>query len=207
MTAQRRRHLLVLSRVWAFPLWRIVQRAGVRDVVVADVDHWIECIDDDELRALNTFGRFAFLSGALTEFRTLLHFRLRGLPGVYRSMLTRVYSPEPTLTLDAESIGPGLFIQHGVASIITAESIGHHCWINQQVTIGHTAAGRPTLGDHVRVGAGAIVVGPITLHDGATVGVNATVIHDVGPGQTVVAPLAVPLTDDRRLSADPYPDD
>src|SRR5271165_3513753 len=35
--------------------------------------------------------------------------------------------------------------------------------------------------------------GPITLHDGATVGANATVIHDVGPGETVVAPLATTL--------------
>jgi serine O-acetyltransferase len=31
------------------------------------------------------------------------------------------------------------------------------------------------------------------LHDGAPVGVNATVIHDVGPGETVVAPLATAL--------------
>lgn len=102
--------------------------------------------------------------------------------------------PAETLTLSADRIGPGLFIQHGVATIVTAKSIGSHCWINQQVTIGHDATGGPTLGDRVRVGAGAVVIGPITLHDGATVGANATVIHDVGPGETVVAPLATPLT-------------
>ncbi|MFD0452574.1 hypothetical protein ACFQZK_18685 [Rhodococcus aetherivorans] len=38
-----------------------------------------------------------------------------------------------------------------------------------------------------------MVLGPITLHDGATVGANATVIHDVPAGVTVVAPLARPL--------------
>jgi hypothetical protein len=61
------------------------------------------------------------------------------------------------LTLNADRIGPGLFIQHGVAMIVTAESIGSHCGINQQVTIGHNGRGRPTLGDHVWVGAGAMV--------------------------------------------------
>ena len=95
--------------------------------------------------------------------------------------------------IDADRIGPGLFIQHGVATRVGADSIGSHCWINQQVTIGYDATGRPTLGDRVRVGAGAIVIGRVTLHDGATVGVNATVIHDVGPGETVVAPLATAL--------------
>ncbi|MFW0795320.1 DapH/DapD/GlmU-related protein [Gordonia sp. CPCC 205515] len=97
------------------------------------------------------------------------------------------------MVLDADDIGPALFIQHGLGTIVTAESIGHHCWINQQVTIGHNAVGRPTLGDHVRVGAGAVVLGPITLHDGSTVGANATVLHDVGPGETVVAPEATLL--------------
>ena len=121
--------------------------------------------------------------------------RLTGIsaPLALRLLLRAMYRPAATLTLNADRIGPGLFIQHGVATIVTAESIGSHCWINQQVTIGHNATGRPTLGDRVRVGAGAVVIGPITLHDGATVGANATVIHDVGPGETVVAPLASAL--------------
>jgi serine O-acetyltransferase len=109
-----------------------------------------------------------------------------------------LYRPAATLTLEADRIGPGLFIQHGVGTIVTAESIGSHCWINQQVTIGHNAKGLPTLGDGVRVGAGAVVIGPIRLHDGSTVGANATVIHDVGQGVTVVAPLPTVLNPRRE---------
>ena len=109
-----------------------------------------------------------------------------------------MYRPAGTLTLEADRIGPALFIQHGVGTSVTAESIGAYCWINQQVTIGYDAKGRPTLDDRVRVGAGAIVIGPITLHDGATVGVNAMVIGDVGPGTTVVAPLATALNPRRE---------
>ena len=154
----------------------------------------MRCIGDADLLALDRYSRFAYLSGALTEFRTLVHYRLRSAPLALRLLLRAIYRPAATLTLGADRIGPGLVIQHGVATIVTAKSIGSHCWINQQVTIGHDATGRPTLRDRVRVGAGAVVLGPIILHDGATVGANATVIDDVGPGETVVAPLATPLT-------------
>lgn len=193
MSRRRSPALLALARIWAYPLWFGVRRSGAVEVVAADVDWWIECIGDAELSDLDDYSRFAYLAGALTEFRTLVHFRLRTARRPVRAALRAAYRPSPNLVLEADRIGPALFIQHGLATIVTAESIGSHCWINQQVTIGHSASGRPTLGDHVRVGAAAVVIGPITLHDGATVGANATVIHDVPPGVTVVAPLAVPL--------------
>ena len=44
----------------------------------------------------------------------------------------------------------------------------------------------PTLGNNVVIGAGAKVLGPITLHEGARVGSNAVVVKDVPTGATVV---------------------
>lgn len=190
----KRTTLLALARIWAYPLWRSVIRSNSADDVAADVDFWITCMRVPELVALDRYSRFAYLSGALTEFRTLVHYRLRSSSLPRRLLLRTLYRPATALILEADRIGPALFIQHGVGTIVTAESIGSHCWINQQVTIGYDAKGRPTLRDGVRVGAGAVVIGPITLHDGATVGANATVIHDVPAGQTVVAPTATPLT-------------
>src|SRR3954467_4913378 len=186
MARDRRATLLALARIWAYPLWHSVIRSKAADDVVQDIDFWITCINEPDLPTLDLYSRFAYLSGALTEFRTLVHYRLRSLPWPLRFLLRKLYRPSATLTLDADRIGPALFIQHGVGTIVTAESIGSHCWINQQVTIGYNAKGRPTLHDRVRVGAGAVVIGPITLHDGATVGANATVIHDVAAGVTVV---------------------
>jgi serine O-acetyltransferase len=197
----QRRVLLKFARVWAYPLWRSATRSASADAVAEDIDWWMRCINDAELLELDRYSQFAYLSGALTEFRTLVHYRLRSAPMALRLVLRTLYRPAVSLTLNANRIGPGLFIQHGLATIVTAESIGSHCWINQQVTIGHNATGRPTLGDRVQVGAGAVVIGPITLHDGATVGANATVIHDVGPGVTVVAPLATVLKH-RRTDGD-----
>jgi serine O-acetyltransferase len=193
MTRDRRTQLVALARIWAYPLWCSVIHSEAGDTVAEDVDWWMRCINHPDLLALDRYSRFAYLAGALTEFRTLVHYRLRSAPTVLRLVLRAMYRPAATLTLEADRIGPGLFIQHGVGTIVSAESIGSHCWINQQVTIGHNAKGRPTLGDRVRVASGAVVIGPITLHDGATVGANATVIRDVGPGVTVVAPPAIAL--------------
>jgi serine O-acetyltransferase len=193
MARDRPAILFALARVWAYPLWFTITHSQSADTVTEDVDWWMRCINDAQLLRLDRYSQFAYLSGALTEFRTLVHYRLRCASPALRLLLRVVYRPAATLTLDADRIGPGLFIQHGVATMVSADAIGSHCWINQQVSIGFDTRGRPTLGDRVRVGAGAIVMGPITLHDGATVGANATVIHDVGPGETVVAPLATAL--------------
>jgi serine O-acetyltransferase len=197
MTRSRRGMVPRSARGWAYPLWWSVRQWGSADAVAEDVDWWVRCYDDAELLELDQYSQFTYLATAFAEFRTLIHYRLREAPVALRRLLQALYRPEPTLTLGADRIGPGLFIQHGFATIVEAESIGSHCWINQQVTIGYNfgsdTVGRPTLGDRVRVHAGAVVIGPITLHDDVIVGANATVVHDVGPGETVVGPVATVL--------------
>ena len=91
----------------------------------------------------------------------------------------------------SKEFGPGVFIQHGFATVITAEHVGRNCWINQQVTIGYNDSkkygyGKPWIGDNVRVSAGAKVVGKVKIGDGSTIGVNAVVVKDVAPNSTVV---------------------
>ncbi len=88
-------------------------------------------------------------------------------------------------------IGRRFFIDHGMGVVIgeTAE-IGDNCTLYHGVTLGGTSCNKgkrhPTLGNNVIVGAGAKVLGPITLGDGSRVGANAVVIKDVGPDQTVI---------------------
>ena len=66
--------LLKFARIWAYPLWCSVIRSNAADVVGQDVDWWMRCIGDKDLLALDHYSRFAYLSGALTEFRTLVHY-------------------------------------------------------------------------------------------------------------------------------------
>lgn len=89
------------------------------------------------------------------------------------------------------SIGRRFFIDHGMGIVIgeTAE-IGDDCSIYHGVTLGGTTWNKgkrhPTLKNDVVIGAGAKVLGPVTLHDGARVGSNAVVVKDVPDGATVV---------------------
>ena len=88
-------------------------------------------------------------------------------------------------------IGRRFFIDHGMGVVIgeTAE-IGDDCTLYHGVTLGGTTwqpgKRHPTLGNNVVVGAGAKVLGPITIGEGGRVGSNAVVVKDVPPGATVV---------------------
>jgi len=89
------------------------------------------------------------------------------------------------------TIGRRFFIDHGMGVVIgeTAE-IGDDCTLYHGVTLGGTSWQKgkrhPTLANDVVVGAGAKVLGPITLADGVRVGSNAVVVKDVPAGATVV---------------------
>ena len=88
-------------------------------------------------------------------------------------------------------IGRRFFIDHGMGVVIgeTAE-VGNDCTIYHGVTLGGTSWNKgkrhPTLGNGVVLGAGAKVLGPITIGDGARVGSNAVVVKDVPPGATAI---------------------
>lgn len=203
MTLEGRTKLLAVARVWAYPLWLSAMRSRSADAVLEDVKWWAECIDDEELISLDPFSKFAYFNGALPEFRTLVHYRLRGLPIVLRLVLKMIYRPPRHMILTAESIGPGLFIQHGHGMLIGAKTVGSHCWFNQDVTVGYVGKGNPTIGNNVRLAPGAVVLGPITVHDGATVGPNAVVTHDVPAGEIMVTALAQPFRRPARNGDEP----
>ena len=89
------------------------------------------------------------------------------------------------------SIGRRFFIDHGMGVVIgETTTIGDDCTLYHGVTLGGTSWKKgkrhPTLGNDVVVGAGAKVLGPITLEDGARVGSNAVVVKDVPESCTVV---------------------
>ncbi|APZ43056.1 serine O-acetyltransferase [Acidihalobacter ferrooxydans] len=88
-------------------------------------------------------------------------------------------------------IGRRFFIDHGMGVVIgeTAE-IGDDCTLYHGVTLGGTSWQKgkrhPTLANNVVIGAGAKVLGPITLGDGARIGSNAVVLKDIPAGATAV---------------------
>ncbi|MFH1546667.1 MAG: serine O-acetyltransferase EpsC [Patescibacteria group bacterium] len=92
-------------------------------------------------------------------------------------------------------IGKRFFIDHGYGVVIgETTEIGDDVMIYHDVTLGALgwwkangkAKRHPTIGDKVVIGAGAKILGPVRVGDGAKIGVAAVVIHDV-PAKAVVA--------------------
>lgn len=88
-------------------------------------------------------------------------------------------------------IGRRFFIDHGMGVVIGETAVvGDDCTLYHGVTLGGTTWQKgkrhPTLGNDVVVGAGAKVLGPICIGDGARIGSNAVVVKAVPPGGTVV---------------------
>ncbi|MDK8300016.1 MAG: serine O-acetyltransferase, partial [Actinomycetaceae bacterium UMB1218B] len=88
-------------------------------------------------------------------------------------------------------IGRRVFIDHATGVVIgeTAE-VGEDVVIFHGVTLGGVAMTpgkrHPTVGNHVMIGAGAKVLGPIEVHDGAKIGANAVVVKDVPCGNVAI---------------------
>ncbi len=89
------------------------------------------------------------------------------------------------------TIGTGFFIDHGMGVVIgeTAE-VGSNVTLYHGVTLGGTSWNKgkrhPTLEDDVVVGAGAKILGPITIGARTRIGANAVVVKDVPPDSVVV---------------------
>ena len=89
------------------------------------------------------------------------------------------------------TIGRRFFIDHGMGVVIgeTAE-IGDDCTLYHGVTLGGTSWNKgkrhPTLEKGVVVGAGAKILGPITIGEGARIGSNAVVVKEVPAGATAI---------------------
>jgi serine O-acetyltransferase len=88
-------------------------------------------------------------------------------------------------------LGPGLFIDHGTGVVIgeTAE-VGTDVTVYHGVTLGGNSVERgkrhPTVGDRVTIGAGAKVLGPITIGHDSRIGANAVVVRPVPPDSVVI---------------------
>lgn len=89
------------------------------------------------------------------------------------------------------TIGRRFFIDHGMGVVIgeTAE-IGDDCMLYHGVTLGgrtlKPGKRHPTLHNKVVVGAGAKILGPITIGAGSAIGANAVVVKDVAPDSIAV---------------------
>ena len=119
-----------------------------------------------------------------------------------------VCSPRPAVgkTLIARALTEFLLLQRGAVTafdinlrepslldylpgVTETAQIGDDVLMYHQVTLGGRSRGRfkrhPTIGNNVLLGAGAKIIGPITIGDGTKIGANALVVKDVPPNSVV----------------------
>lgn len=105
------------------------------------------------------------------------------------------------------SIGRRFFIDHGMGVVIgETTEIGDDVLLYQGVVLGGTTLEKrkrhPTVGNNVVVGAGATLLGPITVGDGARIGAGSVVVQSVPPGTTVVGVPGRAVAEGRRPALD-----
>jgi serine O-acetyltransferase len=171
--------ILLISLIRLIPHVIIFNIHGKKTIIIYDILRWMKI---NKKAAGGTQAGFIKLMTYYPEFRNLFYNRVGSV-----SVLINFLCPKMnTLFIHTQDIGPGLYIQHGFATIITAKSIGKDCWINQQVTIGFNGADSPVIKDNVTIRAGAKVIGNVTVGGNSIVGANAVVVKNVPGNSTVV---------------------
>jgi len=118
------------------------------------------------------------LSSALTRRRVPI------FPGILRRLNITLHGLDIAPSMP---IGGGLYLPHTVGTVVMARSIGRNVTLVSNVTIGmRNTWGFPIIGNNVYIGAGARVLGDITIGDGAIIGANAVVLTNVPAGATAV---------------------
>lgn len=89
------------------------------------------------------------------------------------------------------TVGTGLRLRHGVGLVVNpATVIGNNVMLRHGVTLGNRRSRTdcPVIADDVEIGAGAVVIGAVTIGHGARIGPGAIVVTDVPPGAVVYSP-------------------
>ncbi len=160
---------------------------------MADLKRDFRAVFDKDPAAVSSLQVLLFYPGfhAIVLHRTAHALRALGVPFLPKviAFLSRLFTGIEIHP--AAKIAPGFFIDHGMGVVIgeTAE-IGPDCLLYQGVTLGGTGKEKgkrhPTLGSHVVVGAGAKILGPITIGDYVKIGANSVVLKSVPTHSVVV---------------------
>jgi len=171
----------------------VIDLSGKAMGLVAHIREDIDCVFERDPAARTRFEVLLTYPGLHAVLSHRVSHRLWGRGWKFSARLLSFLSRMMT-NVDIHpgaTIGRRLFIDHGAGVVIgeTAE-IGDDVTLYHGVTLGGTSLSKgkrhPTLEDRVLVGAGAKILGPVRVGEGANIGANSVVISDVPPEMTVV---------------------
>ncbi len=184
MAPQFCRVRMALSALRLVPHIAVLLASPRYKILQADLAHWAAILRPmPPVTTKQYVAAFIYFMTFNREFRNLFYLRA----GRWSRLLGILCPKLGSLDIAASHIGPALFIQHGEGTYVSARRIGANCWIGRQVVVGYSAENHfPTIGDNVRIYAGAKIVGNITIGDGATIGLNTVITDNVPAGATML---------------------
>ena len=158
-------------------------------------------IDADLMKCQDGKGTVVNLIKSCTRertFRNLLYYRMGEYVAVFMKWML---PPERTMHIWCPEIGAGAHFEHSYATYLNAEKIGRNFYCLQLVTLGNDGRQqRPVIGDDVKIFTGATVFGGIHIGNHVTIGAGAVVNKDVPDHCTVAGnPARIVKKDGRRV--------
>jgi len=122
--------------------------------------------------------------------RKVMHHKTSSIPGLFYRIMKRLFTYRGYHISNDAQIGPGFHLYHRGTVYIGPITIGKNCTVSHNVVVGRSLKkgiiGRPTLGDNVWIGTGAVVVGPISVGNDVLIAPNAFVNTDVPDHSLVI---------------------
>lgn len=168
------------------PLIILFYLAKNRSVIILDTNRWCEI---ERISYNSDHIKLLYLLFIKKEFRNLFYHRLKTdnlLTEILARFFGNIYRGIPTLQISVDNCESGLYLSHGLCTLIRAKSIGKNCIISSQVIIGQKGWDYPTIGNNVRITVGAKVIGNVTIGDNSIIGANAVVVKNVPENCVVV---------------------
>ena len=178
----------------------ITLKAKDKEYIYEEIEKIFRCFITDVTSAFDKDPAARSISEVLTSYpgiQAVLIYRVAhfldclGLPFVPRFLSHSVFQTTGIDIHPSAIIGDNFFIDHGSGVVIGETTIiGNNVTLYQGVTLGGTSLERtkrhPTLGSNIVVGAGAKILGPITIGNNVRIGSNSVVTKDIPDNSVVV---------------------
>ena len=167
------------NRIRCIPAWLIYRNSPEKNKI------------DEDIAAFHATSFWKIMS-TNTCFRSVFYARCQKHSSILVKIAKVFLRQKKDLQIDIQDgLGGGMNVYHGDSTIVYAKSVGKNFTVYQQVTLGRgkciNGNDSPIIGDNVTVYAGAIIVGGVHVGNHAKIGAGAVVVKDVPDYATVVS--------------------
>lgn len=178
-----RKILYAINVLRSFPCWVIVCIVGVRDDVMADLQRY-------QIKSGGGYKLFNKIMLDSKVYHNLLYYRVYKKNPLLARVVGLFFHKKEDLEIFGEIAG-GLIIYHGHGTVICCESMGKNCSVYSGVIIGRNhriidGHNKPRIGDNVSIYSNAVVAGGITIGNNVKIGAGAVVLKDIPDNAVVI---------------------